>query len=271
MDATMTLKSAIKPHDDVLGYVLQQRIGAGGFGEVWRATAPGGLNKAVKFVYGAVDDLRATREMASLEKVKGVNHPFLLSLERIEIVDGQLVIITELADGSLKDRFAYYREQGLPGIPRDELLKYLSDTADGLDFLHQKHNLQHLDIKPENLLVVGNHAKVADFGLVKDLEQPCASMLTGLTPTYSPPELFDGRPNQHSDQYSLAIVYQEMLTGERPFMGRTAAQLAAQHMHSAPGLTSLPLSDRPIIARALSKQPQRRYPTCREFIQALRD
>src|SRR3954447_23492554 len=155
MDATMTSKSVVKANDDVLGYVLQQKIGAGGFGEVWRATAPGGLNKAVKFVFGAVDDLRATREMASLEKVKGVNHPFLLSLERIEIVDGQLVIVTELADGSLKDRFADYRERGLPGVPREELLNYLADTADGLDFLHHKHNLQHLDIKPENLLVIG--------------------------------------------------------------------------------------------------------------------
>ncbi len=271
MEATSIPKPAINPCDTVLGYVLQQRIGAGGFGEVWQATAPGGLNKAVKFVYGAVEELRATREMAALQRVKGVNHPFLLSLERIEIVNGQLVIVTELADGSIKDRFTHYREQGLAGIPREELLNYLADTAEGLDFLHEKHNLQHLDVKPENLLVLGSHAKVADFGLIKDLDQACASMLTGLTPTYSPPELFDGRPNQHSDQYSLAIVYQEMLTGDRPFMGRTAAQLAAQHMHSAPALSALAMADRPIVARALSKQPTRRYASCREFIQALRD
>ncbi len=180
---------------------------------------------------------RAARELNALARIKEVHHPFLLSLERIEVWNGQLVIVTELADGSLKDRFREYCDQGQAGIPRDELLAYLADAADALDFLFEKHSLQHLDVKPENLLLVGDHAKVGDFGLLKDLEQTCASLVGGLSPTYSPPELFDGQPNRHSDQYSLAIVYQEMLTGERPFLGRTTAQLAAQHMHSAPTWT----------------------------------
>ncbi len=83
---------------------------------------------------------------------------------------------------------------------------------------------------------MGGRIKVADFGLVKDLQDVNCSIISGLTPVYAAPELFDGRPNNHSDQYSLAIVYQEMLTGALPYEGRTTAQLAAQHLHSRPRL-----------------------------------
>ena len=84
---------------------------------------------------------------------------------------------------------------------------------------------------------------MGDFGLVKDLQDVHCSSISGLTPVYAAPELFDGRPNNHSDQYSLAIVYQEMLTGVLPFEGRTTAQLAAQHLHSRPRLDRLPAAD----------------------------
>lgn len=260
---------AARRAEPIPGYVIKERVGTGGYGEVWKAEAPGGLMKAVKFVYGALDDVRASRELKSLNRIKEVHHPFLLSLERIEVVDGQLVIVTELADSCLKDRFVECRGQGLPGIPRDELLGYLRDAADALDFLYEKHMLQHLDVKPENLLLLSGRIKVADFGLLKDLRDTCASQMGGLTPSYSPPEVFDGRPSRHSDQYSLAIVYQEMLTGEPPFGGRTTAQLAAQHLHSPPMLGALPPSDQPIIARALAKDSKRRFSSCRELIEEL--
>src|SRR5262249_7520205 len=83
------------------------------------------------------------------------------------------------------------------------------------------------------------------------------------------PEAFDGRASRASDQYSLAIVYQEMLTGTRPFHGESTLQLAMQHVHGRPLLNPLPLADRPIIAKALSKMPEDRYATCREMVDAL--
>ena len=252
------------------GYTLVDRIGTGGYAEVWRAEAPGGIQKAVKIVHGYYDDEFASQELKSLERIKGVRHPFLLSLERFEIINGRLAILTELADMSLDQRHRQCRAEGLCGIPRDELLRYMSDAAEALDFLSQRHHLLHLDIKPENLLVLGDHIKVADFGLVKELASRTQnSLVSGMTPTYASPEMFDDEPSAQSDQYSLAIVYQEMLVGTLPFPGRTAAQLAKQHTQTEPQLMSLPAEDRSVIARALAKSPTDRYPSCRAFVDAL--
>ena len=255
--------------EPIPGYVVQERIGVGGYGEVWSAQAPGGLVKAIKFVYGYFDDARASRELKALDRIKQVRHPFLLSLERFEIVDGQLVIVTELADMSLLDRYQSCRKKGQRGIARAELLVYLRDAAEALDYMSAQFGLQHLDIKPQNLLLVGGRIKVADFGLVKRLQGSSATATGGVTPLYAPPEAFDGRVSKHSDQYSLAIVYQEMLTGVRPFPGTTLLQLARQHTQSPPLLDSLPLEDRRVIARALSKAPEQRFESCSELIRQL--
>jgi serine/threonine protein kinase len=255
--------------EPIPGYRTQERIGAGGYGEVWKAEAPGGIAKAIKVVFGYRDDERAARELAALNRIKEASHPFVISLERIEMIDGHLVIVTELASANLKQLFEQCRGRGLPGIPRGELLGYLRDAADALDYLCREHSLQHLDVKPENLLLVGGRIKVGDFGLVKDLQDVNCSMISGLTPVYAGPELFDGRPSLHSDQYSLAIVYQEMLTGMPPFEGRTTAQLAAQHLHSRPRLDRLPASDQATIGRALSKNPEERFACCRDMVDSL--
>ncbi len=255
--------------EPIAGYVLEELIGCGGFGEVWRASAPGGMKKAIKFVYGNINEKRTEQELKSLERIKSVQHPFILGLERFEVINGQLVVVTELADGSLEDIVRQHRERGSCGIPRESLLSYMRDVADALDYLHQLYQLQHLDIKPANLLIVGGRIKVADFGLLKDLQDIHGSVVGGLTPIYAPPEVFDGKPSLHSDQYSMAVMYQELLTGSRPFNGRTIAQLATEHVHNAPDLTPLPPIDRPVIARALEKSFDRRYGSCSEFVDAL--
>jgi serine/threonine protein kinase len=262
--------------EPIPGYRLMERLGGGGFGEVWKAEAPGGMHKAIKFVYGDLetvdneDTVRAHQELRSLERVKNIRHPFILSLERYEIVEGQLLIVSELADKSLWDRFRACRAQGLPGIPRAELLSYLTEAAEALDLMNIQYDLMHLDIKPQNLFLVHNHVKVADFGLVKDLEGLVASVTGGITPVYAAPETFDGYVSRFSDQYSLAIVFQELLTGVRPFSGTNTRQLILQHMQGKPKLDALPPVDRPVVARALSRDPNSRYPTCTEFIKALR-
>jgi serine/threonine protein kinase len=266
---SMTATKVQAGFEPIPGYVLREPLGSGGYGHVWLAEAPGGLKKAIKFVYGHIDEDRAANELKSLQRIRQVSHPFILSLERIEVVDGQLIIVTELAQGSMYDRYIEFRGKGFAGISREKLFGYLRDAADGLDFLCQQHDLQHLDVKPANLLLVADRVKVADFGLIKDIQSNSLSMMAGLTPTYAAPEMFDGRPGRFSDQYSLAIVYQEMLTGTLPFRGRTTAQLANEHLQKAPNLESIPLLERPVLSRALAKKPQMRFNDCKDFVHAL--
>jgi len=269
MSTTLDLQLA-SGREILPGYVLQERIGSGGCGEVWRAQAPGNLAKAIKIVFGALDEDRAARELKSLERIKELNHPFLLSIERIEVVDGRLLIVSELAEGSLSSRFEHHRQQGNCGIPREELIRHVEETADVLDYIAENRGLQHLDIKPENILVVGGHAKLADFGLLKDVREASQSLIHGLTPAYASPEVFDGRPGPRSDQYSLGVVYQHMATGTPPFNGDTAAKLATQHLHCQPELNDLTPQERFAVGKALSKDPGRRFRSCREFVNRLK-
>src|SRR3984885_1788923 len=166
--------------EPIRGYRLIERLGAGGFGEVWKCEAPGGIFKAIKFVYGSLNGLsndsgHAEEELRAFQLIKSIRHPFLLSMDRVEIVAGELVIVTELADQNLQELADLYRHQGRHGVPREELLGYLTEVAEVLDLLNQKFDLQHLDVKPRNLFLVSNHVKVADFGLVNSLPSDAAN------------------------------------------------------------------------------------------------
>ena len=267
----------IETHSEPIpGYKLLDRLGAGGFGEVWKAEAPGGIFKAVKIIHG---DLRskdadlvryAEQELKALKRVKQVRHPYLLALDRYDIVDGRLMIVMELADCNLWDRFRECRDNNLPGIPRDELLEYMAETAEVLDLFNDQFQLQHLDIKPQNLFLLYNHVKVADFGQVKDLQGLMAQVTGGITPVYAAPETFDGVITRYCDQYSLACVYQELLTGIRPFDGNSMSQLLMQHMNLPPNLNPSPSGDRPALLRALAKKPEDRWPSVTAFVRAIK-
>ena len=127
-----------------------------------------------------------------------------------------------------------------------------------LDLINIRHGLQHLDIKPRNLLLVSLHqVKVADFGLVKHARYARRNdgMTGGVTPLYAAPETFNGKISPQSDQYSLAIVYLELLTGRRPFNGKSVRELAQQHLYDEPELRSLPKWNAPCLPEHWPKIP----------------
>ncbi|MGL6074665.1 MAG: protein kinase domain-containing protein [Fimbriiglobus sp.] len=263
------------PGDEPLpGYILLEPLGKGGFGEVWKCEAPGGLHKAIKFICNSAEGSAANSlevEYEAFQNIKRIRHPFLLTLEQVLLVGDELLMVMELADHVMQDLFHGYTHQGHPGIPREELLGYLADAAEMLDYIGQKHGLQHLDVKPANLFIVSGRVKVGDFGLVRqhDLSSKNVSLDRGLTPRYVAPEVLHGRVDPRSDQYCLALVYQEMLTGVFPYNARSAQQMMLMHASGSPNVSPLPMSDQYIVSKALSKAPTDRFTSCTHFIAEL--
>src|SRR5207245_10523508 len=191
----------------------------------------------------------------------------LVSLFGVWRTDNALILAMELCDRSLHDRLKEVRGQGLPGIPHGELLGYLRDAARGIDLLNDRH-VQHRDVKPMNLLLLQGGVKVGDFGLAKLLERTVASNTGSMTPHYAAPECFAGTIAKQSDQYSLAVTYCLLRTGRLPFEGRPE-QVMFGHLSGEPDLSRLPPAEQAIVARALAKKPELRWPSCQAFVEAL--
>ncbi len=253
------------------GFQKLDRLGKGEFGDVWRARAPGGVEVAVKIILRTLSHEASQRELKALEKIRGLRHPFLLQTHQYQAEQDHLVIVMELADKSLSDRQKECQAEGLPGIPVNELAEYLLQAGEALDYLHSQH-VTHRDIKPQNLLMQRGHAKVADFGLARQMEQSVdeASMVCG-TPYYMAPEVWSGQLTVQSDQYSLAASWFEMRTGQRLFEANSVYELLSLHVFGELRLDPLPAREQEVLRRALAKDPDQRYPSCLAFAQALKE
>jgi serine/threonine protein kinase len=258
------------------GYTLIRRLGKGAFGEAWEASAPGGVHVALKFI--ALDTLEAGTEQRALEVIRNIRHPHLLDVQFAARVEDFLLIAMPLCDATLLDRLRACQQAGHQGLPRDELLGYMEELARAVDFLNEpRHRLgesgpvgvQHRDIKPGNVFLVGDSVRLADFGLAKVLEASMASHTGSMTPHYVAPEVVARRVSQWSDQYSLAATYFHLRSGRHVFSGESVYQILFAHVNDPPDLSVLPEPERQVVARALAKQPTERWPTCRDFVRAL--
>ena len=250
------------------GYHKIEMIGEGHFAEVWRAKAPGGVEIAIKVVRQPIDRDAAQRELSALEIIKDLRHPCLLTTFQFWIQERRLHIAMELADGTLRNRMKTCKKQGQPGIPRDELLMYFADAAEGLDFLHSR-KVFHRDIKPDNIMLLQGHAKVADFGLSRMQEKQMATVSFAGTPVYMAPEAWGGKGGPRSDQYSLAFAYAELRQGKRPVEGDDFTTVMSRVLEGEPDFTNIPYEEVKILKRAMSKQPENRFKSCSEFVAAM--
>src|SRR5205807_71121 len=131
--------------------------------------------------------------------------------------------------------------------------------------------IQHCDIKPANLLIVGNAGQVCDFGLARVLgEQVRASAAGALTPAYVAPEMIENKPCRQTDQYSLAITYYELRTGELPFSASDPSTALRAHQMGNLDFNSLTPTEQRVLRRATALDPSLRYPTTVEMVQDLR-
>jgi serine/threonine protein kinase len=251
----------------VPGCVLQRRLAAGAFGEVWKARKDGFGELAIKRIR-VTDPVR--NEARALRAMKGLRHRYLARVYAYRRVGDLLIVAMELGDETLQDRFEACQKQGTPGIPQNELLKYLRQVGEALDYLYFSRNMLHRDVKPSNLLLVRGTAKVCDFGLGKVLENLQAEHSGVLTFEYAPPEFLERKMVASSDQFSLAATYCYLLTGTRPFAGASAREIIMSHAMGNVSLDAVPAPQRPVLMRALARNPADRFLSCSHFVIALR-
>jgi formylglycine-generating enzyme required for sulfatase activity/serine/threonine protein kinase len=261
--------------EPVTGYTLVEPLGQGGFGQVWKATAPGGFSVAMKFVQLASSAVDFERR--ALETIREIRHPHLLDIQFAVQIEDWLIIGMPLCDRSLADRLRECLRQRRSGIPVEELINYMIQAAKAIDYLNERRHrspdgsligIQHRDIKPSNMFLIGDVIRVADFGLAKILQGTVSRHTGAMTPVYAAPEMFGGQVAQQSDQYSLAISYCELRTGTVPFTG-SPSELMYAHLHKKPDLSRLPPSEQSVINRALAKEPENRWQSCQALVEAL--
>lgn len=183
----------------------------------------------------------------------------------------ELIIAMGLAEKSLFDRLRECQNEGWRGIPVDELLTCFEDAARAIDLLNSRHDIQHCDIKPQNILLQSGAAQVCDFGLAKMVGEVRETSLGAGTVAYGAPEvLFGAGPSNATDQYSLAISYIELRTGELPFPSERLQSVLQSKQHGELDLSRLSAAERQVMTRAVSVDPADRFESCVEMVRTLR-
>lgn len=302
----------------VLHFVLERKLGEGGFGEVWLARA-GRAATALKFVSVAGGDRdrggKEYRRINMMIETGAFNHDRLIKLHGAwlldeggeEIPDGvlesavhartmelpdqmvepdTLLVQMDLGQESLAAMLKRLRK-GLPedspgGIPLEELLRYIHEAAEGIDYLNTprtgydgqtRQAVYHCDIKPENLLLADGKVRICDYGVARIEGERKTKSPNALSLAHASPELVEDKPCAQSDQYSLAVTYAQLRTGHLPFKSevlngswRTVMRAVAAGELDLSGLES---KERAVIKRATSLNPKKRYASATEMAREL--
>jgi serine/threonine-protein kinase len=261
-------------------YAIEGELGHGGMATVFLARdqhLP--RNVAIKILDPSLtSSLGVERFLREIEITARLQHPHILPLLESGMQGGLVYYVMPHVTGeSLRDRLS--RDGQLPvrdavGIARE--------VADALAYAHAQ-GVVHRDVKPENILLSGGHAVVADFGIARAIETCATCNADGLTvagapigtPTYMSPEQAEGNAvDGRSDVYALGCVLYEMLAGRPPFVARSARALMTQHVTTPPPTLAefrpgLPPELLGAVERALAKPPDERFQTAAAFAEEL--
>src|ERR1044071_4127319 len=249
-------------------YTLVNRIGRGGFGEVWLAERRSKCvttRVAVKLPLDEQVNYEAVKQEATLwQQVSG--HPNVLPLIDADEYDGQVVIVSEYAPGGSLER--RLEQQGRISV--EQAVRTAIQILDGLEFLHSQ-GVIHRDLKPANVLLQGDTPRLADFGISRAMRATARSTNVVGTPCYMAPEAFDGQRNVQTDVWSIGVTLYEMLTGRMPFPQDGYGELlnAVFSKEPEPLPDTIPPGGRRVVMTALSKAPARRYHSARQMRDAL--
>jgi TolB-like protein/tRNA A-37 threonylcarbamoyl transferase component Bud32 len=278
---------ALAPGTKLGPYEIQSPLGAGGMGEVYRATdAKLGRDVALKVLPAemARDPERLARFRREAKTLAQLDHPNIVTIYSVEECDSVHFLTMQLVEGQPLDRLIC-----AGGLPLEQIVEIAGALGDALAAAHEK-GIVHRDLKPANVMVSSEgRVKVLDFGLAKDINAVNADDATmtsdsrtqvGVvmgTPAYMSPEQTSGRPLDHrTDIFSLGVLLHEMATGRRPFEGTSSAELVSAILRDAPPSVTDARPDLPsdlarIVRRCLEKDPRHRVQTARDVSNEFRD
>ena len=262
----------------IAGYRIEERIGRGGMGVVYRAQH---LNlqrrAAIKIISPDLAESEGFRERFTREAriAAALQHPNIVTVYDAGEVDGLLYLAMQYIEG--EDLAAILRADGR--LRPYRAIDVCRQVASALDAAHAR-GLIHRDVKPANVLIEGRNAFLTDFGLTKQLEGTHAQLtragdVVG-TIHYVAPEQIEGRRvSARSDVYSLGCLLYHCLSGQVPFALETDVAVIYAHLSEEPPKLSelrpeLPEGLDAVIAKALDKSPDRRFPSCGDMISAAR-
>jgi len=273
--------SMLAPGTTVAGYKVERLIGRGGMGAVYRASEEGlGRKVALKVIAPelAQDERFRERFLRESRIAASLDHPHVIPIYQAGDEDGLLFLAMRYVEGY--DLANLVAEEG--ALEPKRALDLLGQIAEALDAAHEK-GLVHRDVKPSNVLIAESgrreHCYLGDFGLTKRTGSLSGVSVAGEivgTLEYVAPEQITGDPlDERSDVYSLGCVLYECLTGQSPFPRATDVALLWAHVHEEPTPPSkakpeLPKELDTVLARALAKEPGRRYRSAGELIAATR-
>jgi serine/threonine-protein kinase len=264
----------------VLGgrYVIERELGHGGMAAVYQARAEGRAQPvAIKVMNpNLVDALDAKRFIREMGVAASLDHPLIVPL----IDSGRSGNVLYYVMPYVQGESLYERQQRERCLSLRDALGIARDVATALAYAHGRGVL-HRDVKPENILLAGGHALIADFGLARAIGAADYTKLTATgvivgTLYYMSPEQLREEPDldQRTDVYSLGCMLYEMLSGEPPYTGRTLTEAATRILRGAiPSIRRLrpeiPASVDEVIGRALAKARADRFGTMAEMLAAL--
>jgi serine/threonine protein kinase/tetratricopeptide (TPR) repeat protein len=259
-------------------YTVLRELGRGGMAVVYLADDHRHARKVALKVLNPefTASVGAERFQREIKIAAGLTHPLILGLHDSGEKDGILYYVMPYIEGeSLRQRI-----DRLHDLPVEAAVTIARQVADALGYAHA-HGFVHRDVKPENILLMGDHALVADFGIARAVGVSATGAITqsGIvvgSPLYMSPEqsAADGELDGRSDLYSLGCVLFEMLVGTPPYTGSTPMRLMARHAvdpipsaHVMRSEISAALDG--VITRALAKNPDDRFPSALAFLTAL--
>jgi serine/threonine protein kinase len=217
------------------------------------------------------------RELRSIQSFQTLDHPYLVKTHAVWSVPGYIVTAMELAEATLLDLMLVYHNDLGQHIPLPQLCLHMWQVGEALDFLNARRHLlegrrvgfQHGDIKPNNVLLFGDAAKLTDYGLATPTYGPSTPCPRHGTRDYAAPEVLQGYQSDTSDQFSLAVTYHVLRTGTFPFPPAPVGDLPKSFSRPAPDLSLLTAAEQAVLLRALAPAAQDRFPTCQELTRGL--